>query len=67
MVVVRSGLLMVIGFVDEGNYVVFDFMVINVVIEKFIFLEEGDIVVLFENKVIVYDCNFLECECSMVI
>lgn len=54
----RSGSPLVVGLGIDENFLASDVLALRQVTDKFIYLEEGDIVQLERDRVIVYDENF---------
>jgi glucosamine--fructose-6-phosphate aminotransferase (isomerizing) len=57
VVVARSGLPLIIGISDEGNFIVSDQVALLDITKKFIFLEEGDIADITLNSIAIYNQN----------
>ena len=58
IIAAKMGSPLVIGIGKNGNYIASDQMALLSVTKKFIFLEDGDIAVINEKKINIYDKNF---------
>lgn len=66
LVVCWEGSLLVVGVGIGENFIVLDQFVLLFVIDCFMFLEEGDIVDICWDLVIIYDCEGILVECKII-
>lgn len=61
---VRQGSSLVVGFGENGHFIASDCVALISVAEKFIYLQEGDLVDVFDSQVVIYDseCRLVERE-----
>lgn len=55
MIAVRKGSPLVIGMGTEGNYIASDIIALLPITKRFIYLQEGDIADIYQDKVMIYD------------
>ena len=61
---VRQGSSLVVGFGENGHFIASDCVALTSVAEEFIYLQEGDLVDIYDTQVVIYDseCQLVERE-----
>lgn len=67
LLIARSGSPMVIGLGDDAQYVASDQGSLRPYTESFIYLKEGDVAILRENELQIFDANGIEVERDVTI